>query len=208
MIIIMAPTNNEPTKNGQRKAKLVLTGASVVGLLAASVLVSGIVTFAPSTRKVELPAQPGFYKVSHVHDGDTISVRMDGRDEKVRMIGVDTPETIKPNSPVECYGVAASNYLKGLLTNSSVRLEADPINQNRDRYDRLLRYVYTPDNMLVNKAIIEQGYGFAYLSFPFSKAEEFRLAQVDARSQNRGVWSGECTISNPESDRPKSNQLP
>ncbi len=204
----MAQSKKVQTTPTPRRAKILLTSVSVVGLLAASVLVSGLIRFVPSTRTVELPAQPGFYKVSYVHDGDTISVRMDGRDEKVRMIGVDTPETIKPNSPVECYGVAASTYLKKLLTNASVRLEADPINQNRDRYDRLLRYVYTQDDTLVNKAIIEQGYGFAYLSFPFTKAEEFRLAQVDARAQSRGVWSGECTISNPESDRPKSNELP
>ncbi len=202
----MTPEKKSTTRV-QRRAKRVLTSASIVGVIAASVLISGIITITPRTQTVELPAQPGYYKVSYVHDGDTISVRMDGRDEKVRMIGVDTPETIKPNSPVECYGVAASNYLKKLLTNTSVRLEADPINQNRDRYDRLLRYVYTQDDVLVNKSIIQQGYGFAYLSFPFTKAEEFRLAQADARTQNRGVWSGECTIANPESDRPKSNQL-
>ena len=124
------------------------------------------------------------------------------------MIGVDTPETIKPNSPVECHGVAASNFTKQMLSHNTVRLESDPINQNRDRYDRLLRYVYTQDGTLVNAEIIKQGYGFAYLSFPFTKAEEFRLAQVDARLQNKGVWSGECTISGPESDRPKSNELP
>lgn len=205
----MASTKIDSTTHaGQRKAKLILTSASIIGLIAIGMLISGLITITPRTRTVELPAKPGYYKVSFVHDGDTISVRMDGREEKVRMIGVDTPETIKPNSPVECYGVAASNYLKKLLTNTTVRLEADPINQNRDRYDRLLRYVYTQDGALVNKSIIEQGYGFAYLSFPFTKAEEFRLAQVDARMQNRGVWSGECEIINPESERPKTNELP
>jgi micrococcal nuclease len=132
---------------------------------------------------------------------------MDGREEKVRMIGVDTPETVKPNSPVECYGVAASNFLKSYLKNQTVRLESDPINQNRDRYDRLLRYVYMKDGTLVNKKIISDGYGFAYLSFPFTKAEEFATAQKDARLNNRGVWSGECEIINPEGDRPKTNEL-
>jgi micrococcal nuclease len=202
----MHTTPSIPTTRS--KAKIILSVVSLVGLAAASVLISGVVRYVPDQKTVQLPPQPGYYAVTYVHDGDTISVKMDGREEKVRMIGVDTPETIKPNSPVECYGVAASNYLKKLLSNQTVRLEADPINQNRDRYDRLLRYVYTQDNLLVNKAIVEQGYGFAYLSFPFSKAEEFRLAQVDARTNNRGVWSGECTITNPESDRPKSNILP
>lgn len=204
----MTPRKKEQSAPVPRKAKVILTLAGTLGAVSAAVLVSGLIAVAPTTRKVELPAEPGYYKVTAVHDGDTLSVQMDGRQEKVRMIGVDTPETIKPNSPVECYGVAASNYLKNLLKDTSVRLEADPINQNRDRYDRLLRYVYLKDNTLVNKSIIGQGYGFAYLSFPFTKAEEFRQAQSEARAQNRGVWSGECTITNPESDRPKSNQLP
>lgn len=201
-----APTTS--TKQPTRVPKIVLSIVTVVGIIAASVLVSGVVRIIPAKKVVELPPQPGYYKVNYVHDGDTISVNMDGREEKIRMIGVDTPETIKPNSPVECYGVAASNFTKQLLSNKTVRLESDPINQNRDRYSRLLRYVYTQDGVLVNSFIIQQGYGFAYLSFPFTKAEEFRLAQVDARQHNRGVWSGECTISSPDSDRPKSNELP
>ena len=190
-----------------RKVKLFLTSVAVVCIAAGAVLVAGLVTYIPQEHTVQLPPQPGFYNVSYVHDGDTISVQMDGREEKVRMIGVDTPETVKPNSPVECYGVKASNHLKELLSGKSVRLESDPINQNRDRYDRLLRYVYTEDGTLVNKQIIEQGYGFAYLSFPFTKAEEFRQAQVTARQNNVSVWSGECTIENPDGDRPKTNEL-
>jgi micrococcal nuclease len=158
-------------------------------------------------QKPTIPMQPGYYKVTYVHDGDTISVSMDGREEKVRMIGVDTPETVRPNSPQECYGKEASNFLKDKLTNKTVKLEADPINQNRDRYNRLLRYVYDEQNVLVNKQIISDGYGFAYLSFPFTKAEEFRLAQVNARKAELGVWSGNCDIKDPDGERPKSNEL-
>lgn len=167
---------------------------------------SGYLGVSISEQSVDTPAQPGFYRVIEVPDGDTIVVNMDGRDERVRLIGVDTPETIKPNSPQECYGKEASNYLKGRLNGQEVKLEADPINQNRDRYSRLLRYVYHGGE-LVNKAIIEQGYGFAYLSFPFTKAEEFRLAQVSARQAEIGVWSGNCQIKNPEGERPKTNEL-
>ncbi|HPD98767.1 thermonuclease family protein [Candidatus Saccharibacteria bacterium] len=198
-----APIQTPP----KSRAKLLLSSVAIVGGLAAIVLISGIVRVLPQQKSVELPPKPGFYLVSHVFDGDTISVKMDGREEKVRLIGVDTPETIKPNSPVECYGVAASNNLKSLLSAKTVRLESDPINQNRDRYDRLLRYVYTQEGTLVNEQIIREGFGFAYLSFPFTKAEEFRLAQVDARQNNRGVWGGQCDITNPNGDRPKTNEL-
>ncbi len=187
------------------KPKVVLGLASLASLAALSILTA---TIAP---RIELPkaatVQPGYYRVVEVSDGDTFSVDMDGRTEKVRMIGVDTPETVKPNSPVECYGKAASDYTKKTLSTQNVRLEADPTNQNRDRYNRLLRYVYLSDDTLFNKKLIEEGYGFAYLSFPFTKADEFREAAKQAREQARGVWSGDCQITSPDSDRPKSNTI-
>lgn len=179
---------------------------SLLVLIVALISLSGYVPVDTLTSSVPKPVKPGYYKVVNVSDGDTITVNMDGNDEKIRFIGVDTPETIKPNSPQECFGKEASEYLKNLLSGQEVKLEADPINQNRDRYNRLLRYVYFNDQ-LVNKQIIEQGYGFAYLSFPFSKAEEFRQAQVTARQTNKGVWSGNCQINSPDGDRPKSNEL-
>lgn len=149
---------------------------------------------------------PGFYPVAYVVDGDTIAVNMDGKEEKVRLIGLDTPETKKPNSPVECFGVAASNYAHKLMDNQDVRLESDPINTNRDRYDRLLRYVYLRDGRLVNSEIIKQGYGFAYLSFPFTKADDFRQYQKQARESNAGLWAGECNIRD-ENGRYKTNVI-
>lgn len=197
----------ESTNKVSNKTKIILFIIALAGLIASIILISGLIRILPKEKSVALPATPGYYKISYVSDGDTIAVMMDGREEKVRMIGVDTPETVKPNSPVECYGEAASNFLKSYLNNQTVRLESDPINQNRDRYDRLLRYVYMKDGTLVNKKIIQDGYGFAYLSFPFTKAEEFAAAQKDARLNNRGVWAGQCEITNPEGDRPKTNEL-
>jgi len=132
---------------------------------------------------------PGYYQVIRADDGDTIVVSMNGSEEKVRFIGVDTPETHDPRKPVQCYGKAASAYTNQRIDNQSVRLETDPLSTNRDRYNRLLRYVYLPDGTLLNKDIIEQGYGFAYLSFPLTKAEEFRQAQTSAREANRGLWA-------------------
>lgn len=133
--------------------------------------------------------QPGTYRVTEFADGDTISVNMNGKNERVRFIGVDTPETHDPRKPVQCFGKAASEFTKNLIGNNNVRLETDPINTNRDRYNRLLRYVYLPNNTLVNAEIIKQGYGFAYTGFPFTKSEEFIKYQTDARVQGKGLWS-------------------
>lgn len=132
---------------------------------------------------------PGTYEVARFDDGDTIVVNMEGKEEKVRFIGVDTPETQDPRKPVQCFGKAASQFTKDLIGSSRVRLEADPANTNRDRYQRLLRYIYLPDGTLVNKKIIEDGYGFALTGFPFTKMEEFRAAQKSARENNRGLWN-------------------
>lgn len=191
------------------KPKAVLSVAGIVVIFGAITTLSFLVPrfHLPAKITESVKTEPGHYKVTYVSDGDTFSVNMDGREEKVRLIGVDTPETVKPNSPTECYGKAASDFAKQTLSGKTVRLEADPINQNRDRYDRLLRYAYLQDGSLFNAMLISQGYGFAYLSFPFSKADEFRQLQSEAHKNNLGVWSGECIITSPDSSRPKSNQL-
>ncbi len=137
--------------------------------------------------------QPGLYKVTSFSDGDTISVDMNGVTEKVRLIGVDTPETHDPRKEVQCYGQAASAFTKQLIGANRVRLQADPENTNRDRYKRLLRYVYLPNGQLVNAEIIKQGFGFAYVYFPFSKLEEFKTYQKEAESKGLGLW-GECQV--------------
>lgn len=138
-------------------------------------------------------SQPGLYRVTEVVDGDTIRVNMNGHPETVRFIGIDTPETHHPNKAVQCFGQAAADYTKRVLGASTVRLESDPLNTNRDRYDRLLRYVYLPDGTLVNAKIIEDGYGFSYTSFPFSKTDQFNLLEQQARQANRGLW-GDCQV--------------
>ncbi len=140
--------------------------------------------------KVAANIPSGSYRVVDFADGDTISVDMNGKTERIRMIGVDTPETHDPRKAVECFGQAAAPYTKQLIGSGSVRLEADSLSTNRDRYDRLLRYVYTGDNKLVEAELIRNGYAFAYVSFPFSKLDEFRAYEKEAREANRGLWSG------------------
>jgi micrococcal nuclease len=134
---------------------------------------------------------PGLYSINHFVDGDTIAVTMSGKSQSVRMIGVDTPETHKPNTPVQCYGPAAAAFTKTIIGSQQVRLEADSKSTNRDRYNRLLRYVYLPDGRLVEAELIKGGYGFAYTEFPFTKSAEFVQYQVQAKAANKGLW-GNC----------------
>ena len=130
----------------------------------------------------------GNYRVVKVDDGDTITVDMNGQDQTIRLIGVDTPETHHPSKPVQCFGQAATEFTRSLLEGEQVSLVADPLNSNRDKYQRLLRYVYTEENLLVNAEIIKQGYGFAYLNFNFTKLGEFEALENEARQNNRGLW--------------------
>lgn len=144
-----------------------------------------------TTKRLQ-DSEPGLYSVSNYVDGDTIEVNMNGHTEKVRMIGVDTPETHKPNTPVQCYGLAAAAYTKRSLEGQKFRLVSDELTTNRDRYDRLLRYVYLHDGSNFNQKIIQEGYGFYYPYFPFSKQKDFADAQDSARSKNLGLW-GNCS---------------
>jgi len=137
--------------------------------------------------------QPGLYQVVHFVDGDTIKVDMNGKTETLRFIGVDTPETHKPNTPVQCYGPAAASYTKTIISRAGnkVRLASDPHSTNRDRYNRLLRYVYLPDGTLVNESLIQNGYGFYYPYFPFTKSAQFKKDQTAAQTAFKGLW-GNC----------------
>lgn len=158
--------------------------------LALGLVLAGLSAYARQPRQLAslAPPAPGNYRVTEFVDGDTIAVDMQGTPEKVRLIGVDTPETHDPRKVVQCYGQAAANFTKSIIGSQNVRLEADPLSTNRDRYNRLLRYVYLPNGQLVNREIIAQGYGFAYTSFPFGKSTDFRAAQTAAQSAKLGLW--------------------
>jgi len=149
--------------------------------------------FGTVAKQVE-SSQPGLYNISRFVDGDTIVVNMNGKYETIRFVGIDTPETHKPNTPVQCYGPAAAAATKNLISHagSKVRLGSDPESTNRDRYDRLLRYVYLPDGTLVNKWLIENGDAFYYPYFPFTKSAEFKQAEDKAIAAHKGLW-GNCT---------------
>jgi len=121
-----------------------------------------------------------------VVDGDTIIVRLNGRKERVRLIGVDTPETVRPDTPVQYYGKEASAFTRQMVERKPVRLEYDW--QRRDKYDRLLAYVYLEDGTFLNAELIKQGYGHAYTRFPFKYLKRFRGYEREARENGRGLW--------------------
>ncbi len=129
--------------------------------------------------------------VTHVVDGDTIDVRIGGRDERVRLIGIDTPETKKPNSPIECFGPEASAFTAALLpVGTHVRIERDIV--GRDDYGRLLGYVHLidGDEMFVNLEIISQGYATPLTIEPNSThARAFADAASAAHLAGLGLWS-------------------
>lgn len=163
-------------------------------LLAAALtlIVGGLVLYGQHAGWLSKAAeqnQPGLYRISHFVDGDTIAVDMNGHDEKIRFIGVDTPETHKPNTPVQCYGPAAAAFTKNTIGNNRVRLASDPLSTDRDRYGRLLRYVYLPDGTLLNEKLIQEGYGFYYPYFPFTKSKQFNADEQAAMAAHKGLWA-------------------
>jgi len=145
------------------------------------------------------------FKCTRVVDGDTIVVDYHGKLEKVRLIGVDTPETVHPNKPVEYFGKEASNFTRTLVEGKNVNLEFDW--QQRDRYGRLLAYVYLQDGTLLNKKIIEDGYGHAYTRFPFKYLDDFKEAERRARKAGQGLWGSSSNLTREEVQRVRSNKV-
>jgi len=123
------------------------------------------------------------YIVERVVDGDTLKLT---NGERVRLIGVDTPETVHPKKPVEYFGKEASAFTKRMCEGKTVRLEYDQT--ERDKYDRLLAYVFLEDGTFLNAEIIKQGYGHAYTRFPFKYIDDFRRYEKEAREGKRGLW--------------------
>ena len=129
--------------------------------------------------------------VSHV-DGDTVRVRIPNPPaslnviETIRLLGVDTPETVHPNRDAEFFGQEASDFTKRELLGRNVYLAFDW--DLRDRFGRLLAYIYTDDGRCFNARLIYEGFGYALLRFPFQFMDEFRDLESEARREGRGLW--------------------
>lgn len=151
------------------------------------------------------PVEEG-WKVSRVVDGDTIRVRRDGQERKVRLIGIDSPESVKPDAPVECYGPQAAQFADRLLDGQQVLLEFDPSQDDTDRYGRTLAYVWravarpdqeapssaTTSYALFNLEAIRGGFAReATYAGSYAWQQEFRTADDAARAAGIGMW-GAC----------------
>jgi len=136
------------------------------------------------------------YLVTGIVDGDTIKVqnRADRDIETVRIIGIDTPETVDPRKPVQCFGKEATQKMTLLLQGRFVKLAEDRVGDTVGTYGRLIRYVHSGDTDIGLK-MIQDGYAYAYTKYPFenAKMEEYKAAENEARLAKRGLWAdGAC----------------
>ena len=149
---------------------------------------------APITTSVDATTMSGPQRgsnalVARVVDGDTVEVEFRGRTLTVRLIGIDTPESVAPGEPVQCFGLEASSYTAERLEGESVRLQFDI--ERIDPYGRTLAYVWLGDE-LFNETLVREGYAFVTTYPPDVRyVDRFRAAQREARSAGRGVW-GRC----------------
>ena len=137
-----------------------------------------------------LPAEGLDTRVVRVVDGDTLLIEQGHR---IRLLGVDTPETKHPNRPAEPWGAEASAFTRDLIEGREVRLEFD--RERQDRYGRWLAYVFV-DGVMLNELLIRQGYSRAEIRFPFRSDWQrlFQKAEQAAREEGLGIWSGESPV--------------
>lgn len=136
----------------------------------------------------------GPYDVAKVVDGDTLDVMIEGQKLRIRLIGINTPETVDPRKSVECFGKEASDKAKEILAGKKVFLEADASQTDRDKYDRLLRYVFLEDGTNFGLLMIREGYAYEYTyDAPYKYQKEFKAAQKEASDAGKGLWAkGAC----------------
>ncbi len=170
------------------------TAAVAATVLAAGVL-AGCLPYAREGQPVTPPsANAETVTVARVVDGDTLLVTPSGRAPlRVRLIGVDTPEVVKPDTPPACFGPEASTRTHTLADRATVRLELDPAVGRVDRYGRTLAYVWLPNDQLLNEQLIIEGYGreYDYHHQHYRYRDPFRAAQTSAQHAGRGLW-GKC----------------
>lgn len=180
----------------------------LLAILAISILfIYCVVDAAPTIPKRDFTSQ-STYKVLRVIDGDTVELLIDGKATIVRMIGVDTPETVHPQKPVEHYGKEASMFTANLLKGKEVYIELEQ-NNTVGKYGRTLLYLYrVPDGLFVNLEIVRQGYGHAYTVYPFQHMELFKHYEDKAKELGKGLWAPvtQANIATPGSEQEEEPQ--
>lgn len=133
------------------------------------------------------------YKIVSLSDGDTIDVDMNGKTETIRFLGIDTPETHHPDKGAQCFGPEASAKTKELLDSGRVKLAADSKAKNRDKYGRLLRYVYTENGQNVEEVLLKGGYAFVFRGENFDNKSNYLKLEKNAKQSGAGLWS-KCAV--------------
>lgn len=136
-----------------------------------------------TTQPESISPSRGPFRVTRVLDGDTVML---SNGQTVRLIGIDAPEIHHPEVPVQRFGQESMDFLKRLAEGFECALEFEPGNL-RDKYDRLLAYVYI-DDKLINAELIRRGYAYVYTRFPFSRRDEFLAIEREARANQYGLW--------------------
>lgn len=147
------------------------------------------------------------YQVLEVVDGDTIKVNLNGATTTIRLIGIDTPETLDPRKVVQCFGKEASAKAKELLLGKMVRLEDDSIKEELDKYSRPLKYVFLEDGTLYNDKMIRDGYAHEYTyDKPYRYQVQFKAAQKEASTNLRGLWAADTCNGDTTKEADSSSQ--
>lgn len=183
-----------PRRMAVELRRLALWGLFVAWLSACSIANPSPPRVAHDPRKDVAPVVGELRQVVRVVDGDTLVL---APNEKVRLIGVDTPETVHPKKAVQCFGKDAKAFARSLLEGRSIRLSLDERytkQHHKDKFGRTLGYVFLADGRMVNAELIRQGYAHAYTRFPFRYLGEFRELERDARQNGQGLWSS-CPLS-------------
>lgn len=136
------------------------------------------------------------YQIVNVVDGDTVDIWMNGEEIRIRLLGVDTPETVRPGSPVECFGKESSKYTEESLLGEIVSIETDPTQAEYDRYGRLLAYIYLDgDSLSFNQTLLREGYATVYKNrIPIQLQDQFIEAERLAREEDKGLWGNDCIV--------------
>lgn len=131
-----------------------------------------------------------YYPVQKVIDGDTIAVEVSGEEKRIRILGINTPESVDPERPVECYGIEASLYLKQLLTGSKVKIHYDNAKPRIDDYGRILAYIESPSQADIGTIMIEKGYAYEYTYHNewYSKQKIYKNLEKNAKNSLLGLW--------------------
>jgi len=153
---------------------------------------AGYYFFAALDRGPAEKEEKVFYDVAEVVDGDTIKVKIGGKIETVRLIGIDTPEVANPYKEEGCFGKEASEETKKILQGKTISLVADPMVSDKDKYGRLLRYVFLPDGGFVNAELVKGGFAFNYPYEDFQYLNYFNDLEKQAKNSRLGLWGKQC----------------